>query len=66
MNFFQVFGVDVIALGIYIFGMVLTWASSPGDEDDRAALIFAVYGAVEFILMFTVWYMGVPVPTWMK
>ena len=66
MNFFQVFGVDVIALGIYILGMVLSWFSSTGDEDDRAALLFAIYGAVEFIIMFTIWYMGVPVPTWMK
>lgn len=66
MNFFQVFGVDVIALGIYILGMVWAWVSSMGDEDDRAALLFAIYGAVAFICMFTVWYMGVPVPTWMK
>ena len=66
MNFFQVFGVDVIALGIYILGMVLAWVSSTGHEDDKAALLFAIYGAAEFIFMFTMWYMGVPVPTWMK
>lgn len=66
MNFFQVFGVDVIALGVYILGMVLAWVSSPGNEDDRAALLFAIYGATEFIFMFTVWYMGIPVPAWMK
>lgn len=66
MNFFQVFGVDVIALGIYILGMVLAWVSLTGNEDDKAALLFAIYGAMEFIFMFTMWYMGVPVPEWMK
>lgn len=66
MNFFQVFGVDVIALGIYILGMVWSWIFSMRDEDDYAALLFAIYGAAAFICMFTAWYMGVPVPTWMK
>lgn len=68
MNFFQVFGVDVIVLGIYILGMVLEWiwVSSMGDEDDDPALLFAIYGAAAFVCMFTAWYMGVPVPTWMK
>ena len=66
MNFFQVFGVDVIVLGMYILGMVWALVTSMRYEDDYPAFLFAIYGAAAFICMFTVWYMGVPVPTWMK
>lgn len=67
MSFMQVFGATVIALAVYVFLVVtITVYGCWRNDKDETLLICFVSGAVLFTCLFTVWYMGVPVPKWMK
>ncbi len=67
MSFIQVFGATVIAIAVYIVALfaigICGWWKRSEDEN---LLVCLVSGVVLFTCLFIVWYMGVPVPAWMK
>ena len=67
MSFMQVFGATIIALAVYTVLLVAIALYGCWKRDENEILqICLVSGAVLFVCLFIVWYMGVPVPAWMK
>lgn len=67
MSFMQVFGATIIALAVYavLVAVIAVYGCWKRDEDETL-MICLVSGAVLFACLFIAWYMGVPVPEWMK
>lgn len=67
MSFMQVFGAAIIALAVYSALLVaIALYGCRKKDDDETLQICLVSSAVLFVWLFIVWYMGVPVPAWLK
>ena len=68
MTFMQTFGATVLAMLCYVIIVFLANVLLDFWDDKDDALVFncLFIGCIMFAAMFVVWYMGVPVPAWMR
>lgn len=68
MSFIQVFGATVIAIAVYVVVLSAIVILFLGSENIKSEILFTCLfsGVAMFACLFIAWYMGVPVPAWMK